>query len=81
MIIIVIIHNYRFSSFSPFPRFPDNLSSSQQMFFSNGFNTMHVVCTDLLCAVCIGLLSVEFSTVNTRLGRSMFWKPKPVGGP
>ena len=27
---------------------------------------MHVVCTDLLCVVCIGLLSVEFSTVNGR---------------
>ena len=36
---------------------------------------MHVVCTDLLCVVCIGLLSVEFSTVNTGLGRPMFWKP------
>ena len=36
---------------------------------------MHAVCTDLLCVVCIGLLSVEFSTVDTELGRSMFWKP------
>ena len=27
---------------------------------------MHVVCTDLLCVVCIGLLSVEFSTVKGR---------------
>ena len=36
---------------------------------------MHVVCTNLLCAVCIGLLSVEFSTVNTGLGRPMFLKP------
>ena len=45
------------------------------MFCSNGFGTMHLVCTDLLCVVCIGLLSAEFSTVNTRLGRSMFWKP------
>ena len=46
------------------------------MFCSNGFNTMHVVCTDLLCVVCIGLLSAEFSTVNTGLGggRPMFWK-------
>ena len=34
------------------------------MFCSNGFDTMHVVCTDLLCVVCIGLLSAEFSTVN-----------------
>ena len=36
---------------------------------------MHVVCTDLLCVVCIGLLSVEFSTVNTGLGRPIFLKP------
>ena len=37
----------------------------------------HVVCTDLWCVVCIGLLSAEFSTVNTGLGRhkGMFWKP------
>ena len=45
------------------------------MFCSNGFDTMHVVCTDLVCVVCIGLLSAEFSTVNTGLGRCMFWKP------
>ena len=45
------------------------------MFFSNGFDTMHVVCTDLLCAVCVALLAAEFSTVITGLGRSMFWKP------
>ena len=45
------------------------------MFCINGFDTMHVVCIDLLCVVCIGLLSVEFSTVNTGLGRPMFWKP------
>ena len=45
------------------------------MFCSDGFDTTHVVCTDLLCVVCIGLLSVEFSTVDTGLGRSMFWKP------
>ena len=44
------------------------------MFCRNGFDTLHVVCTDLLCAVCIGLLSAEFSTVNTGLGGSMFWK-------
>ena len=36
---------------------------------------MHVVCTDLLCVVCIGLLSVEFSTVNIGLGRPIFLKP------
>ena len=45
------------------------------MFCSNGFDTMHVVCTDLLCVVCIGLLSAEFSTMNTGLGRPMLWKP------
>ena len=38
-------------------------------------NTIHVVCTDLLRVVCIGLLSAELSTVNTGLGRPMFWKP------
>ena len=45
------------------------------MFCSNRFDTMHVVCTDLLCVVCIGLLSAEFSAVNTGLGGRMFWKP------
>ena len=35
------------------------------MFCSGGSDTIHVVCTDLLCVVCIGLLSAEFSTVNT----------------
>ena len=29
-------------------------------------------CTDLLCVECIGLLSVEFSTVNTGLCSPMF---------
>ena len=33
----------------------------------DGFNNMHVMFTDLLCVVCIELLSVEFSTVNTGL--------------
>ena len=37
------------------------------MFCSNGFDNMHVVC--------IGLFSAEFSTVSTRLSRTMFWKP------
>ena len=45
------------------------------MFCSNGFDTRHDVYTDLLCVVCIGLLPVEFSTLNTGLGRPMFWKP------
>ena len=44
---------------------------------SNGFDTMHVVCTDWSCVVCIGL-SAEFSAVNTGLGRPMFWKPVSV---
>ena len=39
---------------------------------------MHVVCTDLLCVVCIGLLSAECSTVNTGLGRPMFWKARDL---
>ena len=45
------------------------------MFCSNGFETMYVVCTDVLCVVCIGLLSAEFSTVITGLDSTMFWKP------
>ena len=49
-------------------------SSSRRMFCSNGFDIMHVVCTDLLCVACIGLLSAELLTVNTGLGRPMFWK-------
>ena len=43
------------------------------MFCSNGFDTMHLVCIDLLCAVFIGLLSAAVSTVNTGLDRGMFW--------
>ena len=49
-------------------------SIGRQMFRSNLFDTMHVVCTDLGCVVRIGLLSAEFSTVNTGLGMHMFWK-------
>ena len=45
------------------------------MFFRSGFDIMHVVSTDLLCVVSVGLLSAEFATVNTGLGRPMFWKP------
>ena len=45
------------------------------MFCSNGLDTMHVACTDLLCVVRIGLSSAEFSAVNTGLGRPTFWKP------
>ena len=50
-------------------------SSNGPMFCSNVFDTMHVVCTDLLCVACIGLLSAEFSAVNTGLGGPMSWKP------
>ena len=50
-------------------------SGSRGMFCSNGFDTMHVVCTDLMCVSCTGLSSAEFSTVNTGLGRPMFWRP------
>ena len=48
------------------------------MFCNNGFDNMDVVCTDLLCVVFIGLLSAESSTVNTGLGRPVFWKPVSV---
>ena len=42
------------------------------MFCHDGFD---VVCTDLLCVVFVlDYLSAEFSTVNTGLGRLMFWK-------
>ena len=50
-------------------------SSSRQLCFSDGFHTMHLLCTDLLCVVCVGLVSAEFSTVNTGFGRPLFWKP------
>ena len=53
-------------------------SSSRRMFCSNGFDTMHVVCTDLLCVVCIGLSSAEVSTVNTELGWTMFLKARDL---
>ena len=45
------------------------------MFCSDGFDTMHVVCADLLCVVFIGLLAAEFTTMNTGLGRPVLWKP------
>ena len=41
-----------------------SMFSRRRMFCSNRFDTMHVVCT--------GLLSAEFSTVNTGFGRTMF---------
>ena len=34
-----------------------------------------MLCVQIYCVACIGLLSAEFSTVNTGLGRPMFWKP------
>ena len=33
-----------------------------------------MLCVQIYCVVCIGLLCAEFSFVNTRLGRPMFWK-------
>ena len=50
-------------------------SSSRQLCCSVGFDIMHVVCADLLCVLCIGLLNAECPTVNTGLGRPMFLKP------
>ena len=50
-------------------------STSRRMFCNNEFDTIDVMSTYLLCVVYIGLLSVEFSTVNTALGRPIFWKP------
>ena len=62
------LHRFHFVQFSR--------SGSRRIFCSNdGFDTVHVVCTDLLCVACIGLLSAEFSIVNTGLGRHMFYKP------
>ena len=46
-------------------------SSSRRILCRDGFDTMHVVFTDLLCVV---LSSAELSTVNTGFGRPMFWK-------
>ena len=51
-------------------------SSSRQLCCSDRFHTMLVVCIDLLCVVCSGLLSAEFSTVNTELVKLLFWKPR-----
>ena len=34
-----------------------------------------MLCVQIYCVVYIGLLSSEFSAVNTGLGRPMFWKP------
>ena len=45
---------------------------------------MHVVCKDLLCVACIGLLPVEFFTTNTGLGKPIyveiyvFWKARDL---
>ena len=44
------------------------------MFCSNGFDTMHVVCTGLMCCV-HWIIIAGISTVNTGLGRPMLWKP------
>ena len=56
---------------SPSPRQPRK--HTKQRFDS--VRELVAVCTDLLCVACIGLLSAEFSTVNTALGRPIFWKP------
>ena len=37
---------------------------------------MHIVCTDLLCVVCIGLLIAEFSAVITGLSRPVFLRAR-----
>ena len=34
-----------------------------------------MLCVQIYCVVCIGLLSAEFLTVNTGLGKPMLWKP------
>ena len=39
---------------------------------NNEFDNMHVVCTYQLCVACIGLLSADFSTLNTGPDRHMF---------
>ena len=49
-------------------------SSSQRLCCSDRL-TQCVLCVQIYCVVCIGLLSDEFSTVNTRLGRPMFLEP------
>ena len=49
-------------------------SSSRRMFCSDGFQPC-MLCVQIYCVACIGLLSAEFSTVNTGLGMPMFWKP------
>ena len=49
-------------------------SSSPRMFCSNGL-TRCMLCVQIYCVVSSGLLSVEFSTVNTGLGRPIFLKP------
>ena len=37
-----------------------------------------MLCVQVYCVLCIGLLSAEISTVNTGLGRPMLWKPVSV---
>ena len=39
--------------------------SSRRKFCSERFDTMHFMCTDLLCVACIELLSAEFSNVKS----------------
>ena len=70
------------STFSTDPEVIQNCAvftfcSSAGLAVSNCATVMgsNVVGTVLLCVVCIGLLSVEFSTVNTGLCRPMFLEP------
>ena len=37
--------------------------------------TTCMLCVQIYCVVCIGLLSVELSTVNTGFRMPMLWKP------
>ena len=34
-----------------------------------------MLCVQVCCVLCIGLLTAELSTVNTGWGRPMLWKP------
>ena len=72
------------STFSTDPEVLQNCASFT-LFSSAGLAVSHcsavmgltpcMLCVQIYCVVCIGLLSAEFSTVNTGLGRPMFWKP------
>ena len=40
-----------------------------------------MLCVQIHCGACIGLLSVQFSAVNAGLGRPMLWKPLCLSTP